>query len=146
MPTAPRLIAAVLLAILAYITSVQIVPLLPEGTDMGYFFPLNMALGVFVGWFYFNRRIGRGLVSGLNNGLTGTALLLGLGLLAQGSNEMFRLAMRHHFDGPFDALGAIFTISVDYLFLISVPAVLGTLAIGGCVVGVLTESASKRWK
>ncbi len=145
MPTASRLVAATLLALLAVVTSTQVVPLLPEGTDVGYFFHVNAVIGLVVGWVYLGRRVGRGFVQAVNNGLTGIALLVLFALLAQGINEMFRLAMRNRFDGPFEALAAIFSIALDYFFVIAVPSVLLPLVIGGCVIGVMTEHASKRW-
>ena len=52
MPNAARLAAAVSLAILAFILSGQIMPLMPEGTDFGYFTIINMTLGILVGWIW----------------------------------------------------------------------------------------------
>ena len=45
MPDAARLVAAICLAILAFIVSGQIVPLMPESTDFGYFLYVNIVLG-----------------------------------------------------------------------------------------------------
>lgn len=145
MPTAARLIAALALSVTAYLASAQVIPLLPEGTDVGYFFQVNMGIGLAVGWVYMGKRAGGGLVPALNNGLTGAALLLLWALFVQGCWEMFRLAMRHRYGGPFDALGAIFTIAIDYFFLVAVPAVLLPLFVGGCISGILTNAAYKRW-
>ncbi|HIF77757.1 MAG TPA: TrgA family protein, partial [Sulfitobacter sp.] len=50
MPTGARLMAAISLAVLAFILSGMVVPLMPESTDFGYFLPLNMMLGLLVGW------------------------------------------------------------------------------------------------
>ncbi|OIQ30191.1 MAG: tellurium resistance protein [Alphaproteobacteria bacterium MedPE-SWcel] len=145
-PTAGRLVAALSLAALAFYVSGLIMPLMPEGTDFGYFTHLNMGLGVLVGWNLMGSRVGRGFVPGINNGLTGVAVLVLWALLLQGAVEMFRLAYRHVYNGPFDALAAIFTIALEYFFIIAVPNVLATLAIGGALVGWLTETAAKRWK
>jgi len=145
MPTGARLTAALALAIVAFVTSLQVMPLLPEGTNFGYFVPVNMALGVVTGWVFMGRRVGHGLVPSINNGLTGGAVLLFWALFSQGAWEMFRLAMRHRYGGPFDALGAIFTIAIDYFFLIAVPSVLLPLFMGGIMAGLLAEAAHKRW-
>ena len=58
MPTAARLIAAIALGLLAIVISVQVVPLMPEGTDFGYFFHINVALGLLTGWIFMGRRVG----------------------------------------------------------------------------------------
>lgn len=145
MPTAARLAAAIFLAVLAFAVSTQVMPLMPEGTDFGYFVQFNMAVGFVVGWFYMGKRAGFGFVPSLNNGLTGMALLVIFALLSHGAWEMFRLAKRLRYDGPFEAVSAIFTIALDYFFVIAVPQVWVTLVVGGCVVGLIAERAWKRW-
>jgi hypothetical protein len=145
MPTGARLTAALSLALLAFVVSGQVMPLMPEGTDFGYFTHVNVVLGLLTGWIFMGRRVGHGLVPAINNGLTGAAVMVLWALLIQGSWEMFRQAMRNRFDGPFEALLAILTISVDFFFVIAVPTVLISLAVGGCLVGLLAENAHKRW-
>lgn len=145
MPTGARLTAAISLAILAFVLSGQVMPLMPEGTDFGYFTPINMVLGVLTGWVYMGKRVGGGVVPAINNGLTGVAVMVLWALFIQGAWEMFRLAMRHRYGGPFEALKAIFDLSLEYFFVIAVPSVLIPMAVGGCLVGLLAESAHRRW-
>lgn len=145
MPTAARLAAALLMAALAFVASLLIMPLLPEGTDFGYFLHYNVVLGSMVGWVYLGGRAGHGFVPSLNNGLTGMALLVLAALLSQGAWEMFRLAQRLRYDGPFEAVAAVFTIALEYFFVIAVPGVWAVLIIGGGLAGVLTERVWKRW-
>ncbi len=146
MPNGARLIAALSMALLAFVASQLIMPLMPEGTDFGYFVHVNMAIGVVTGWVLMGRRAGGGLVPAINNGLTGMAVMVFWGLFAQGVWEMFRLAMRHRYDGPFEALSAIFTIGLDYFFVMAVPHVLLALVIGGVLAGLATENAFRRWR
>ncbi len=145
-PTAARLVGALSLAVLAFIVSGLIKQVMPEGINFGYFTYVNMGLGAVVGWKLIGDRVGRGTVSAINNGLTGAAVLVLLGLFVQGAVEMFRLAHRHVYHDPFEALAAIFTIALDYFFTMAVPNILITLAIGGTIVGLMAEVASKRWK
>ncbi|MCK5502246.1 MAG: TrgA family protein, partial [Tritonibacter mobilis] len=109
MPTAAHLVASVALALLAFVVSGQIMPLMPESTDFGYFTHVNVGLALVAGWKVMGRRAGRGFVPGINNGLTGMAVLVIWALIIQGAVEMFRLAKRNIYDGPFEALAAIFT-------------------------------------
>ncbi|ABF64173.1 tellurite resistance protein [Ruegeria sp. TM1040] len=146
MPTAARLVAAVALALLAFVVSGQIMPLMPDDTDFGYFTFVNMGLGLVIGWKSIGPRAGRGWAAGITNGITGTAVLVLWGLFIQGAVEMFRLAKRSIYDGPFEALAAIFTIALEYFFIMAVPSVLLTLAVGGTLIGMAVEIASKRWK
>lgn len=146
MPTGARLTAALSLALVAFLVSFLVMPLMPEGTDFGYFVHVNVALGLLSGWIFMGRRAGRGLVPAINNGLTGMAVMLMWALFIQGAWEMFRLAMRHRYDGPFEALSAIFVIALEYFFVIAVPTVLVPLVAGGVLAGLVTENASRRWR
>jgi hypothetical protein len=91
------------------------------------------------------RRVGHGLVPAINHGLTGAAVMVLWALFIQGAWEMFDRAMRNRYGGPFDALLAILTLSLEYFFVIAVPSVLLPLIIGGCLAGLLAESTDKRW-
>lgn len=146
MPTGAKLTASICLALLGFILSGQIMPLMPEGTDFGYFTHVNMALGFVVGWVVMGKNVGRGTVQAINNGISGVAVLMFWGLFIQGAYEMFRLAMRNRYGGPFDALGAIFTIGLDYAMIILVPQVIVTVVIGAIASGLITENAGRRWR
>lgn len=146
MPTAARLISSLCLAGLAFVVSGLIPPLMPEGTDMGYFTFVNMAVGIVVGWAVMGPRAGHGVVPGINNGLTGMAVMVLVALFIQGAVEMFRLANRLVYDDPFEALASIFTIALEYFFVMAVPNVLFTLVVGGVLAGLAVENAWRRWR
>ncbi|KIC21239.1 TrgA family protein [Leisingera sp. ANG-Vp] len=146
MPNGARLTAAITMALVAFFVSFAVMPQMPEGTDFGYFVHVNVALGLLSGWIFMGKRAGRGLVPAINNGLTGMAVMVLWALFIQGAWEMFRLAMRHRYDGPFEALSAIFVIALEYFFVIAVPTVLVPLVIGGVLSGLATENASRRWR
>jgi hypothetical protein len=145
MPTAARLMAAFCVGVTAYFISLMVMPLMPESTDFGNFIPLNICIGLGVGWFAMGRRAGRGTTAAINNGLTGMFLLMLWGIGIQAINEMVRLAMRNRYDGPFEAVVAIFQIGAEYAVIVAtVPIGLALLA-GTVVCGLLTEFASNRW-
>lgn len=146
MPTATRLVAACCLAVLAFIVSSQVIDQSPEGMYFGNFVYVNMALGLACGWFVMGKRAGRGTTAAINNGLTGMAALVFWGLFVQGTNEMFKLAMRHRYDGPFEAVLAIFQNGVEFGKVLLVPHIIATLLIGGVVSGLLAEIAHRRWR
>lgn len=146
MPNAARLVSAISLALIAFILSGQIMPLMPEGTGFGYFTWINVALGVLVGWIVMGKRAGRGTTPGINNGLTGVAALIFWGLFVQGCYEMFRQATRNRFDGPFEAVLAVFEIGAEYGMILLVPQIIATVLIGGVLAGLATEFAWRRWR
>ena len=146
MPDAARLTAAICLALIAFIVSGQVMPLLPEGTDFGYFTWVNVVLGLLCGWIIMGKRAGRGTTAAINNGITGVVALVFWALFVQGTYEMFRLAMRNRFGGPFEALASIFTIGMDYGLIILVPNILVTLLVGAILAGFATDYSKSKWR
>lgn len=146
MPNAASLFAGLSLAVIAFIVSGQIIPLFPEGKDFGYFTVVNMAIGALVGWFLMGRRAGQGITPGVTNGITGVAVMVFWALFVQGCYEMVRLAMRNRYDGPFEAILAIFEIGYEYGVIIAQPNILWTLVIGAVCSGLLAEYISRIWR
>ena len=146
MPDAARLVSALSLALIAFIVSGLIMPLMPEGKDFGYFTWINVALGLVSGWVVMGPRAGRGVTAAINNGITGVATLVFWGLFIQGAYEMFRLAMRNRYGGPFEALAAIFTIAMDFGLILLVPSIIFTLLIGGVLAGFAADYAKRKWR
>ncbi len=146
MPNAARLVAALSLALVAFIASVQVVPLMPEGTDFGWFTQVNVAIGLIVGWVVMGKRPGRGLTPAINNGLTGMAVMVFWALFVQSTYEMIQLAMRHRYGGPFEAILGIFKVGMDLAVILMVPNIIATLLIGGVLAGMTCQYASKKWR
>jgi hypothetical protein len=144
--TAPRLVAALLLACVGFLTSELIKPLMIEGTQFGYFSFVNAALGFVVGWVVIGRRIGRGISAAISYGLTGAAALMFWGLFSQSVNEMLRLSLRRRYKGPFEALTDMVRIFVEFGATMATAPVLGTLFIGGALAAVLAEVSARHWR
>lgn len=146
MPTAARLIAALSLAALALLVSQMIRPLMPESTRFGYFDWINAGLGLLVGWRVLGPRAGAGVAMALTNGLTAVAVLVFWGLFVQGLYEMWQRALMRHYDGPFEAIGGAFALSFEFALTALAPHVLAALVVGGCLAGLATETAQRRWR
>lgn len=146
MPTAAKVVAGLILAVVAAIASEQIKPLLPEGTDFGVFTPLNAVLAFVIGWRFIGNRMQRGYVNAINVGFTAGALLVFWGLFIQSCNEMFALAMKHRYDGPFEAVAAIFEIMIEYGAVMIDQKVLTTLIAGSIFAGIAAEFSANRWR
>lgn len=146
MPDAAKLVAALGLAILGFIVSGMIMPLFEEETNFGWFVWINVVLGALCGWMIIGRRAGRGITSAINVGLTGAAMMVFWGLFVQACNEMVRVAMKNRYDGPFEALIAVFEIGSEWALLMSTVPIWATLAIGGIITGLLTEYAWRTWR
>lgn len=150
MPDAARLTAAITLAGVAFLLSGLVMPAFEAYRDaeinFGYFVHVNVTVGFFVGWISMGGRAGRGVAAAVTNGVTGVVLLTLWALLLQSGNEMIRLAMKNRYDDAFEAIAAIVQIGSEWgLVLLSGP-ILGMMAVGAFVSGILTEFAWRTWR
>lgn len=146
MPDASKLIAAILIGIVALIVSYQIMPLMPDSTDFGSFVYVNTILGIATGWVIMGKRAGRGVTAAINNGLGGALMLVLWGLFIHSSYQMFDRAMDNWYNGAFTALAAIFQFMAEYALILIDPMVLFSLATGGIIAGLATEYAWRTWR
>ncbi|MCV3272007.1 TrgA family protein [Roseobacter sinensis] len=146
MPDAARLVAAICIGLLGYIVSLQIIPLMPESTDFGYFVYVNAVIGVFVGWTVMGKRAGRGLAAAVNNGFGGALMLVLWGLFIHSCVQMFDRAMANWYNGAFQALLAIVKFMAEYGLVMINPLVIFTLIAGGLLAGLFTEFAWRTWR
>lgn len=150
MPDAARLTAAITLAGLAFLLSGFVMQAFEVYRDsevnFGYFVHVNVALGLAVGWISMGKRAGRGVSAAITNGVTGVFLLTLWALFIQSCNEMTRLAMKNRYDGPFEAIAAVFQIGAEWGLILLTGPILATMAIGAFVTGILTEYAWRTWR
>lgn len=149
MPDGARLVGAITLAITAFLLCAPIMEVYEEvngTTNFGWFVEVNILLGILVGWISVGKRAGRGISAAITNGVTGVFLLVLWGLLVQAINEMSRLAMKNRYDGPFEAIAAIFEIGSGWGLLLLDNSILVIMVVGALVVGLLTEFAWRVWR
>ena len=146
MPDAARLIAAICIGVIAYVVSLQIIPLMPESTDFGAFVYMNAILGIVTGWTVMGKRAGRGITAAINNGLGGSLILVLWGLFFHACYQMFGRALDNWYNDFFGAIAAIFQFMAEYALVLLDPAVLFSLAAGGILAGLATEYAWRTWR
>lgn len=145
MPTAGKLIGAIAFAALAWFVSDLIKPLLPEGSQVGLFSPLNAFFGLLMGWRIMGRGAGRGYLSATGFGLTTMVAIVFWSLLLWGGYEMTRRAMRLYYDGPMEALQDMAGIMAEYALVALDPQVIGAALVGAILCAFLTEFFARRW-
>ena len=146
MPTAAKLAAAVLFAIVGWLTANAYVPALGEGVNAGFFREIVAVIGVFVGWLVMGPVAGAGYRAAIGSGWKTTMVLVFFALLFFGIYQMVLLSMKMRYDGPMDAVLDVFNIMLENLKKMLTTEVIGTLVIGGAVAGALTEQAGRRWR
>lgn len=144
MPTMAKAAAAVCLAGVAWATSHAVFPLMPERTEMGRFAEINAAIGLACGWVVLGRRAGQGYAAALGFGLTAGVALVFWGLLAHSTAIMIERSLALRYDGPVEAITAVFGMMADFGRLLLAPQVLGILLGGVFLSGLVTEWVARR--
>lgn len=146
MPTAARLFAAFGFALMAFFATEVYKPLLPEGTQVGMFTPINALIGAMCGWIVMGKVAGRGYLPALSHGLRTAATTLFFVLFVWSGLEMFERSTSLHYEGPFEALNAMVGLAIEYVQLgLSDPQVPVALLLGGILAAFLSEWASRQW-
>lgn len=145
MPTAAKLVAAVLFAIVGGLAAHLFIPALPQGMAVGYFREISAAIGFVCGWLIMGRAAGRGMSAAINSGIVTSVALLFWCMLGFSIFLMVKKSTRMMYDGPMDALLGIFDMMIEYGALLVQPATPVTLLVGGVIAGLLTEAAGKKW-
>lgn len=145
MPTAAKLVAAILFALLAWIASELAKPLFPEGSDLGRFSEWNALIGAVIGWFAAGGRARTTWANAVAYGITAAALTLGSALLIYSFLRMLRQSSRRVYEGPIEALLDVVRIMLGNLKFVADPVVLVTLILGGVVCGLVTEWVGRNY-
>ena len=145
MPTTAKAVSAALMAVIAWYASEMFRPLMPEGTNFGWFNEVNVGLALLCGWVVTGKRLGYGYSDGISAGLTGMGALVFWALFLQSFNEMLRLALDKRYDGPVEGLTDLFEIAVDFGSKMAHWPLLALLVLGGIGVGIIGEWVSHRW-
>lgn len=146
MPTAAKLAASVLYALVAVLGAQAVKPQFPPGTQFGNFVWICAGIGVLVGWRVMGARVGRGLSTAAGSGIATAFVMVFWCLFVFAANEMVQRSIKGRYDGPFDAVVKGFGIAADYAVLLVSPAVLGIVVIGGMASGMVVEWVSRHWR
>lgn len=145
MPTAAKLFAAILIAVLGYFTAAAIAGYFEPHETEGAFRYVAAACGLLVGWKFLGPRAGGGIVSGIGLGLSSAIALVLLGQVVFSGYIMIVRALRKSYHGPFEALQGMVGIAIENLRFLEQGDVIAILVLGGIASGILTELVARRW-
>ena len=148
MPTGPKLVGAVCLALLAALVaelSKQSI-LADHNMSFGYLTPASALVGVFVGWrFLGGTRPEAGLRAEVSHGVTAVIFMMLLGFFVFGSYQMFINALDRHYKDVMQALRGIIDFAIEYAPFLMRVEIIGALVAGAVISGVLTGLARRHW-
>lgn len=146
MPTAAKLVGALLFALIGAAVALRLPFVLPEGTKTGLLLPISAVVGGLLGWRIAGGRSGRQSYgdAAATGVLTVAVSVLSL-LLTFGFMEMLRLTQRMAYKGPVEALLGVFEQMLKFAPVLLDTQILVTLVIGGLLAGLACEAAGRRW-
>ncbi|WP_298910961.1 TrgA family protein [uncultured Aliiroseovarius sp.] len=145
MPTAAKLISALILAAVGWLCAELVKPLFPEGQDLSKLSPTTATAGLIVGWFYLGPRADRGLGNvGANAGTT-LFVQVFLTLFAFSFSKMISNSLRKRYDGPIEALQDIFLIGMDYAVEYTTAEVAAVAILGTFIASSSAFYAARKW-
>ena len=145
MPTMSKLFGAICLAGLGYGVAILIAAHLPEEQKPGYLFVVSVLMGIIIGWRFLGKRGGDGTSSAIGSGISAMLFLVVSSLFALAVIEMLRRALKKVYDGPISAIEGVFEICTEFAPYMFHSDVIGALAIGGVLCGLIVEFIGKRW-
>ncbi|MHA6266660.1 TrgA family protein [uncultured Aliiroseovarius sp.] len=145
MPTAAKLVAAIILAVTGWFCAEMIKPLMEEGRDLSKFSPICAAIGLAVGWKFLGPRADRRLGSVGANAVTTTLVQVGVTLFVFAFAHMIGESMRKAYDGPVEAVQDIFVIGTELFLEYFTGEVIATAVLGGAIGAWCAFRAARAW-
>ncbi|WP_102223672.1 TrgA family protein [Acidimangrovimonas sediminis] len=155
MPTAAKLVSAVLFALIGYGAARQVEiltaagafePILPHETLFGSFALIVSAIGLVSGWLVMGDLVGKGMGVALGSGIQTVVTLVFFAIVLFSIREMILRAMKMRYHGTFEAIQGMLGLSYDYAHVLLNPAVSGLLVVAGAVAGLVVEATARRWR
>jgi hypothetical protein len=152
MPTAGRLVAAIVFGATGAGAAFVGIPTLPEGMIAGYLLPFSTLVGVWLGWSLMGPKAGGRLSIAITQGIATVVVMVVTVIFFVAAWDMVERSMRLRYKGPGEAVLDIANLFWDYLRmmfsqpLIGPQPVLSVLAIGAIVGSVLINIAARIWK
>lgn len=145
MPTAPKVVSAILFAFIAWAASSLVRPYLPDGTQIAWMHQVCAAVGFVAGWVMSGARAGYGIRPSVGYGFTTMALVVFWCLFLFAGQEALERSMARRYDGPIEAIGAMIKLMLEYGTLLLHWDVLVWLVISALFGGVVTELSAREW-
>lgn len=147
MPTAAKLAALILFGLLGAGLAAYVSTLLPPEMPDDLLLPVVAGLSAVSGWRISGAAAGRGerLSEAAATGIRTAVTALFFSLMGFAVAEMIRQAFRRVYDGPMEAVVAVFEEMVELLPLLADAGFVAAFVAGAVVAGILTGMVGRRW-
>ena len=147
MPTAAKLFAAAVIAIVAAVAAHLYALDLPEGRPAGLLREVSALVGVACGWMIMGAAAhrSRSRVDAMGTGIRTSVTIVVLVVLIFAIAEMMGRAFKGRYKTPLDAILGVFEQALLLVPPLAQPDILGVLLLGGLIGGAVAHWAGQRW-
>jgi hypothetical protein len=145
MPTAAKLVSAALFAALGFFVADLYAQGITTGERTTWLHEVAAAVSLICGWRVMGVLVGKGNSAAIGSGIRTSLTAVFFTLLGFAIYEMVLTSTKGRYDGPMDAVLAVFEIIVELGQGLLTPEIIGTLLIGGALGGIAAEATSRRW-
>jgi hypothetical protein len=145
MPTAAKLVSAVLFALLGFFVADLYAQGITAGERTTWLHEGAAAISLICGWRVMGVLVGKGNSAAIGSGVRTALTAVVFTLLLFALYEMVVTSTKGRYDGPMEAVLAVFEIIVEKGRGLLTPEIIATLLVGGGLAGVAVEATSRRW-
>lgn len=146
MPTAAKLVSAVVFGIAAFLVADVYKLGMPERTVWGFFNVSCAVTGLLCGWIVMGPLAGKGYRASIGYGLRTVVTIVFWVLLLISTYMMIFRSMKKMYGGPMEAIVGTFDLMIDNARPMANPVMIGALFVSGIITGVIVEWVGRRWR
>ncbi len=146
MPTAGRLVGAIVFGATGAGAAFVGIPTLPEEVLPGYLFPFSTIVGGWQGWSLMGPKAGGRFSMAITQGIATVVVMTLTVIFFVAGWDMIERSMRLRYDGPGAAVLDVANLMWEYVKMMVVPQVIGVLALGATLGSILVNIAARIWK
>lgn len=147
MPTAAKLVSAIVFACVAFLAATFYANAIPGGAPPGILPETSAVVGVMCGWFIMGQRAHRthSRIEAMGTGIRTSFTIVVFVVLIFACIEMMDRAFKGRYDTPMEAILGIFEQAIALAPPLAQPNVLAVLLLGGLFGGAAAHWAGQRW-
>ena len=146
MPTAGRLVGAIIFGATGAGAAFVGIPTLPEEVLPGYLLPFAAVVGVWQGWSLMGPKAGGRMSLAITQGIATVAVMIVTVIFGVSAWDMVARSMKLRYDGPGEAVLDVANLMWFYGQLMNQPLVWAVLAAGAFIGSIIVNFAARIWK
>lgn len=145
MPTAAKLVSAVLFALLGFFIADLYAKGITTGARTTWLREGATVISLLCGWRVMGVLVGKGNTAAIGSGVRTALTAVFFTLLTFSIYEMVVISTKGRYDGPMEAVLAVFEIIVEKGQGLLTPEIIGSMLVGAALAGIAAEATSRRW-